>query len=193
MMPQAAVSSLLTDALAHEQAGRLAEMERCVRAALAQAPDHPGALFALARLALRSGRFSVALDLTERALAAAPQAPELHRTKGLALANMGRIEEGCAALSHALSLAPDWVDAACDLGRLLFQAERLDEMLSLLVPFDAPAAHVLRGQALMVLGRLDEAAAGYGRALDWRPARTTPSSAWPRSISSATSPSRCWT
>ena len=169
MMPQASVSSLLTDALAHERAGRLAEMERCVRAALAQSPDHPGALFALARLALRAGRFAAALDLAGRALDSAPPAPELHRTKGVALARMGRVEEGCAALSRALALAPGWEDAACDLGRLLFQAERLDEMLDLLAPFDTAAAHALRAQALMVLGRLDEAATGHARALELEP------------------------
>ena len=169
MTPQDPVSSLLTDALSHEQAGRLAEMERCVRAALAQAPDHPGALFALARLGLRAGRFAAALDLTERALATAADAAELHRTKGLAMANLGRIEESCAALSRALALAPDWADAACDLGRLLFQAERLDEMMALLAPFDTPLAHALSGQAGTVLGRSDEAAAHYRRALDLAP------------------------
>ena len=169
MMQTQTVSALIADALAHELNGHWPEMERCVRAALAQAPDHPDALFALARLALRSSRFSAALDLCDRAIAIAPQAPQLHRARGAALANMGRLEDGCVALSHALSLAPDWGDAACDLGRLLYQAERLDQMLALLAPFDLPAAHVLRGQALMVLGRLDEAETAFTRARELAP------------------------
>jgi MoaA/NifB/PqqE/SkfB family radical SAM enzyme/Flp pilus assembly protein TadD len=169
MMQNHAVSSLIADALAHEQHGRWPEMERCVRAALAQAPDHADALFALARLAMRASRFSAALDLCDRAIAVAPQAPQLHRTRAAALANMGRLDEGCAALFHTLSLAPDWGDAACDLGRLLFQAERLDQMLALLAPFDLAAAHILRGQALMVLGRMDEAETAFTRARDLAP------------------------
>ncbi|CAA7623432.1 Fe-S oxidoreductase [Candidatus Terasakiella magnetica] len=180
--PPAATSAdplapLLSEALTHEQAGRLAEMERCVRAALAHIPDHPGALFALARLGMRAHRFEAALDLAGQAMVRAPIAPELHRLRGQALANLGRIEDGIAALSKALELAPGWIDAALDLGQILLQAERIPAMLTLLTPLDGPSsahaeAHALRGRALMVLGRLDEATQAFTRAVAIAPGQS---------------------
>ena len=175
-LPSAAdpIAPLLTEAARLEQAGRLAETERLVRAALAQAPDHPGALYALARLGMRAGRYAAAADLADRALARAPDAPELHRIKGQALANQGRAEDAIAALSCALDLAPGWAEAACDLGQMLYQAERMEQVLALLSPLDGPSpahanARVLLGRALAVLGRLDEAACAFTRALAIRP------------------------
>jgi MoaA/NifB/PqqE/SkfB family radical SAM enzyme/Flp pilus assembly protein TadD len=163
------IALLLSEALVHEQAGRLAEMERCVRAALSLAPDHPDSLFALARLGMRAGHFQAAQELADRALAGNAASPPLHRLRGQALANLGRDDEARQSLARALELAPGWSEAAFDLGQLLYRAERLDDMLTVLRPLDHAEAQVLCGQALMVLGRLDEAAECFAAALTRQP------------------------
>jgi len=164
------LAPLLAEAAKHEQAGRLAETEHLVRQALTRAPDHPGALFALARLGMRAGRFTAVIGLAERALATVPQAPELHRIKGQALANLGRLEDGIASLDRAVALAPQWAEAVLDLGTLLFQAERMGALLDHLATVDGPTPihaeiHTLRGRALMVLGRPEHAEPAFVRAL----------------------------
>ncbi|CCG41850.1 tetratricopeptide repeat protein [Magnetospirillum molischianum] len=168
------LAPLLTEALAHEQAGRLAEMEGCLRTALRTVPDHPGALFALARLGLRFGHHEDALTLVGRGLVRAPHSPELHHLRGVALANLGRPGEAIEALEHVLALAPDWVDARLDLAQLLFQAERYEALLDRLTSLDGTTprhaeAHALCGRTLSVLGRQDEARAAFERALALAP------------------------
>ncbi|SEH34419.1 tetratricopeptide repeat protein [Magnetospirillum fulvum] len=163
------LAPLLSEALAHEQAGRFAEMEGCLRTALRTVPDHPGALFALARLGLRFGHHDDALTLAGRGLVRAPHSPELHHLRGVALANLGHPDEAIAAFEQALALAPEWADARLDLARLLFQAERYEALLERLERLDGPApvhaeAHALRGRTLSVLGRQDEARTAFERA-----------------------------
>jgi MoaA/NifB/PqqE/SkfB family radical SAM enzyme/Flp pilus assembly protein TadD len=169
VMTKPTPQSLLTQALAFESQGDWPRMEQAVRALLAQVPDHADGLYALARLAMRAGRFETATDLARRLLAIAPQAAELHRLLGQALANSGRLDDGMEALEHALALRPGWADAALDLAVLLMQAERLDRLLALLAPFDHPAAHALAGQALAYLGRLDEAESRFRQAVEQAP------------------------
>lgn len=163
------LASLLSDALAHERAGRFAEMERCLRTALRTVPDHPGALFALARLGVRFGHYEDALTLAGRGLVRAPRSPELHHLRGVALANLGHPAEAIAALDQALALAPGWIDALVDLAQLLFQAERYETLLERLSGLEGRTprhaeAHALRGRTLSVLGRQDEALAAFEQA-----------------------------
>jgi len=165
---------LLTEALAHERAGRFADMEHCLRTALRTVPDHPGALLALARLGVRFGHHEDALTLTKRGLARAPNAPELHHMRGVALANLGRPDEAIAALEQAVALAPNGAEAAFDLGQLLFQAERYEALLERLMPLEGETpvhAEILAlcGRALSVLGRQNDALAVFERALALSP------------------------
>ncbi|MFD2233247.1 radical SAM protein [Phaeospirillum tilakii] len=165
-----AAPPLLLEALAHERAGRPAEMERCLRALLRQQPDLPAALFALARLGLRYGHAGDALTLLDRALVRAPAAAELHHLRGHALLGLGRRGEALAALTRAADLAPGAVEPALDLARLLTEAERFEAALARLESLTGPSpahgeAALLRGRIQAVLGQAEAARAAFESAL----------------------------
>jgi tetratricopeptide (TPR) repeat protein len=69
----AAANGLYELGSAHFQAGRDAEAEKALRAALAQEPGHGGALHLLGALAYRAGRAAEAAEWLRRAAEALPQ------------------------------------------------------------------------------------------------------------------------
>ena len=163
-------AALLTEALAHERAGRPAEMERCLRTLLRQIPNHPGALFALARLGLRYGHAEDALTLLDRALVQVPAAPELHHLRGHALLGRGQRGAAISALTKAADLAPRALDPALDLAHLLVEAERYETALARLAAEKDPSprqaeADLLRGRILTLLGQAEAARDSFTRAL----------------------------
>src|SRR5579883_2224479 len=87
------VAGLFSAALAHHQAGRLAEAETLYRDTLAAQPDHADALHLLGVLASQVGQHEVAVDLIERAIAHDRRNARYHSNLGLALASLQRLEQ----------------------------------------------------------------------------------------------------
>jgi Flp pilus assembly protein TadD len=83
----------LAEAMAHHQAGRLAEAERFYRAVLRLAPRHGEALRSLGALYMQSEKVDQALPLLQRAQQAQPSNPEILNNLGVALRQTGRGEE----------------------------------------------------------------------------------------------------
>ena len=127
-------------ALAHHQAGRLADAERGYLAVLARRPRHPAALNLAGVAALQQGRPADAVARLSAAVAADPRPPDFHLNLGSALQALG--------------------DAAAA-ERCFATAVRLDPNL--------PEGHFNRGLALQRLGRVDEAEASVRRAVALRP------------------------
>lgn len=126
-------------------------------------------LTAQARAALTADRFADALDLADKALAAAPQATEALRVRGEALLQLNRFDEAIAAFDQVI--AADTGDALARYLRTfaLFRSgdfARADEAAAQLLA-DLPEDHDLRpsllcSRAIIAARRGDEdASIGY--------------------------------
>ncbi len=155
-------ASDLTTALAHLNAGRLAEAERDLRRVLAADPRQPRALHQLGLLARRAGQTAPAMALLERAIAADPANPAAQADLGNLRQEAGDLAGAVAAYRRAMALKPGWVAPAANLAAALLKLGDFQAVLEALAPLLArqPAhAHALayRAQALWELGRDDEA------------------------------------
>jgi predicted O-linked N-acetylglucosamine transferase (SPINDLY family) len=117
-------------AVAHHNAGRLAEAEAIYRALLAADPDDLNALNLLGVLARQTGRRDEALDLLWRAADLATATPDVHYNLGTVLSDLGRRDEAAAAFRRALALQPGRADVHNALGATLNRAGRYADALA---------------------------------------------------------------
>jgi tetratricopeptide (TPR) repeat protein len=141
---------------------------------LAAVPEEPNANHFLAVLRLHQGRFREALTLIGKALAARPEAGELHAHHGLILHSLGRDQEALTSLDKALTLKPGQPEALSSRGMVLKALDRPQEALAsleaalVLEPAYAEAWNN-HGVALHALGRFEAALASLDRALALEP------------------------
>lgn len=160
-------------ALAHHQAGRLAEAERLYRRVCAADPKNVAALHRLGVVAHQLGRPDAA-DVLSRAVALRPEVPEAHNDLGVVLGARGRFAEAAAAFERAAALRPDYVEAHNNLAAALRRLGRTEqaighyERVAALAP-DAAGAHNNLANALMELGRPEAALVHYDKALALAP------------------------
>jgi predicted TPR repeat methyltransferase len=122
--------------LDHYQAGRFAQAERDFAAALALVPGRVSTLTNLGATRLKLGQLDAAVSLFQEALAQEPDNVEALAQCAAALAEQGHLPQALASVDRALKLDP---------GR--------------------GPAWSLRGNVLRTLGRREEAASAFGRAL----------------------------
>lgn len=158
------------DGLQHLQSGRLADAEACFEQALALVPGRPSALTNLGAVRLMRGRPADALAPLEQAAQAEPDNLEAWAHLGLARARLGQDDAAVQAFERALALQPGHAalrfEVAAALGRLGRPAEALPHLDAHLAarPED-PAAWTMRGHLLRELGRGEESAGAYERAI----------------------------
>jgi Flp pilus assembly protein TadD len=166
MTPQ----EILQLAIAHHQAGRLAEAQGLYHQILAQYPQHADALHLLGVAALQLGRPDEAVALIRQAIAANPAAAPFHANLAEALKQQGKLDEAIAALRAALSLQPNLPAAYNNLGTALHEKGNRDEAIAAyrdalrLDPNHAPAHNNL-GNLLRLSNDLDAAEAAFRTAL----------------------------
>jgi protein O-GlcNAc transferase len=167
-------ASLMELAVAHYQAGRLAESEGACRRVLGENPNHAEALHLLGLIAKRVGRNEEALRLIGQAIRLRPGFAQAHNSLGLVLTNLGQFDKAMAALRRSIELMPTLAEAHGNLGIVNAEMGQLDAAI------DAyrraielkPAffnAHNNLGNALAGVGRLDEAVLAYRRAIELQP------------------------
>jgi len=166
--------SLLAEASALHQAGRLAEAEKTYNQILAAEPDHFDSLHLLGIIFHQRGDHAQALRQIDLALKVIPDNILALNNRGIALKALKRFEEALASYDRALALRPDYAEALLGRGNTLTELKRLDEALAsydraLAIRPDFVDAHVGRGNALHTLQRFAEALASYDRALALRP------------------------
>jgi len=115
-----------------------------------------------------------ALAACDRALAQAPRRAELHHQRGLALFQLGRLEEAAASFARAATLRPDLAEAHFLHGAAQHARGRPDLALpcyerALALRPDLAEAQLNRGVALRALGQAEAALASYDRAVALRP------------------------
>jgi tetratricopeptide (TPR) repeat protein len=169
------VLEALTGALAHQQAGRLAQAEGMYREVLAQDPHNVDALHLLGMTAHQLGRHDAAVELIERAIRLNPAIPAFHNNLGTILQAEGRLAEAVRVFERALELHPDYPEAHINLATAFQAQKRYGEAVAhyreaLRLQPECAEAHNNLGNTLAALGRAEEAIACYFEAVRLRPA-----------------------
>ncbi|HEY0713084.1 MAG TPA: tetratricopeptide repeat protein, partial [Polyangia bacterium] len=149
--------------------GQLPRAAKELEEVVAQDPATPEALFTLARVRQAAGDSSAALQEFKKALAF-EASPELHLAYGKALAGNGRDDEALAQLESAGDVAPARLERARIRLKRNEVAEALKEVevATRLAPNDG-RGFFLQGLCLDLMGRADEAAAAWRKALGVTP------------------------
>ncbi|KVC98789.1 hypothetical protein WI78_12130 [Burkholderia ubonensis] len=159
----------LQAALAHHQAGRLAEAKALYDAILTAQPGQPDALHFLGLLACQLKQYDAGIALMQQSLVERPDASYFNNL-GNMLRECGRLDDAIAHYRRAVALRPDYPEAHNNLGNALRDArDPAAAMASCaraieLRPGYAQAYNNL-GNALHDLGEHDAAAASYGKAV----------------------------
>jgi tetratricopeptide (TPR) repeat protein len=161
-------------ALAHHQAGRLAEAEAIYRQILTVQPNHANTLHLLGQIALTTGHYEDAVRLISAAITHSPSQAYYHGDLGVACRQLGRLEEAIASYQNALSLEPKLSFIHLNLGDALHAFGKLEEAIAsfrraLEIQPDYPEALNNLGNVLAAKGRHDEAIPCYQRALALKP------------------------
>lgn len=101
--------------------------ERSLTSMLALAPDHPDAIRMLAAAAQRRGDHVKAIDCFRRAITAAPDDFAPHVGLGIALYELGKVDESLTHLRRACDLAPTSSLAWFNLGKALEKEAHTEE------------------------------------------------------------------
>src|SRR6476661_4952449 len=109
---------LVTDAVAHHEAGRLDEAEAAYRDALGLAPGHPAVTHNLGVIAAARGRHREALAHFDAAIAAEPQYASAHYSRASALQALGQPRDALQSLARVCAIDPGHYDAHRALGFL---------------------------------------------------------------------------
>jgi tetratricopeptide (TPR) repeat protein len=154
--------------------GALATAQEQLAAVLGEAPEHPEALRLLGILHTRARRPDQAREALFHALQSWPDDPLALTDLGNAEQAAGDIETALVYWRRACALAPDYAMGWFNLGRnlqVLGVTEPAVEALAQACGLDAALwpAHVLLGDALVHLGRFDEADRSYRASLAVHP------------------------
>jgi tetratricopeptide (TPR) repeat protein len=167
------VTSLLAEAFALQQAGRLAEAEKACNRILATQPDHFDSLHLLGIVFHQRGDHAQALRHIDLALKINPNNIPALNNRGIALKELKRFEDALASYDRALALWPHYAGALLGRGDALKELQRFEEAVAsydraLAVRPDYAQAHANRGDVLHELKRFEEALASYDCALGIR-------------------------
>jgi predicted O-linked N-acetylglucosamine transferase (SPINDLY family) len=119
--------SLIENAIALHQTGRLSEAEVLYRGILTGDPDDIDATYFLGVLAGQSGRPQDALRLMRRAIELDPGYAEAHFNLGALLAQSGDPSAAIASYRTAIQHNPDYVEARFNMADLLLKTGRKDD------------------------------------------------------------------
>jgi predicted O-linked N-acetylglucosamine transferase (SPINDLY family) len=167
------ISQALGAALAHHQAGQLAEAKALYEQILGVEPGHPDALHFLGLLACQVNQHEAGVRLMRQSIAASPNAI-YYNNLGNVLKERGELDEAIEGYRHAVALNPGYAEAHNNLGNALREARQPAASMQScaqaisLRPGYAEAYNNL-GNALRDMGETDSAMLAYGKAVAFRP------------------------
>lgn len=167
-------AAALWEARASYQAGMLAQSEASCTKILAIEPDHIDAIYLLAAVQARGGRWQEALANFDRVLALKADFPEALANRGVVLGRLGRLAEAADSFVKALALRPNYPEACYNYGNILFEMKRFAEAAA---QYETALAHnpnytealYNHGNVLRSMQRYQEALASYQKFLAIRP------------------------
>ncbi len=130
--PPRNLDTLLAEALAHHQSGRLDDAIAVYESLLSEQPDNAAAWINLGAARRSLGRSDEAVAALQRAVAIVPNHAGAQFNLGNALVDAGGIDAACSALEAAASLAPGMADAFVSWGNVLMGSGRNDEAVAVL-------------------------------------------------------------
>jgi tetratricopeptide (TPR) repeat protein len=151
--------ALLRQAMAHHQAGRLADARKGYEAVLALGADTMAEHY-LGVLDMQEGRPREGENRIRAALAQRDDVPDFFNNLGLCLRAQGRLEEAVAEYRKALNLHPAYAPAWSNLGLDLHKLGHLDEALEAFnraLALEANLTQARFSRALVLLTRGDYA------------------------------------
>ncbi|MEP3112115.1 tetratricopeptide repeat protein [Nisaea sp.] len=166
--------SLMQQALAHHQQGRLPEAAALYQQVLRRTPREPDALHLFGVLMHQGGQHETGRQLVEAALQIDPMRADFLSNLGQILKALGKLEDSETAYRNALSKSPGFVDALANLGALLQERGAVAEAIGFLQqavrkePGHANA-HMNLGNAFRKDGRVEEAEAAHRQAVSLSP------------------------
>lgn len=168
------VYQALTDALAHQQAGRFDEAERLYRQILAVAPQQADAWHLWGMVAYQQHDYQTAVERIRQAVAVAPTSAMYLANLGLALRMARQLPEALDVLERAVAVAPDHAVAHAELGIVYRALGRFDEAIAayqqaLRFKPGNPITYNNLGAACQECGRLLEAVGYFQKSLALKP------------------------
>ena len=159
------------------QSGRLGDIKDRARSLTERYPEDVLGYAILGSVFLQCGQCGQALAQLDQAASLAPQNPDIHNNRGIALLDLGRPVEALGCFRTALCLRPDFATAYCNQGGALEALGRLDAAMdcyekALAIRPDYAKALYNLGNAYKDLGRLAEAVDCYEKALAIQPEYT---------------------
>jgi predicted O-linked N-acetylglucosamine transferase (SPINDLY family) len=173
-MQQVTPEQAMQIAIAHHQAGRLADAEGIYRQVLALQPDRFDALHLLGVVAFQAGRNDAAVEMIGRAITLSPNVAEAHYNLGNALMAQGKFQQAGAAFARAIEMNPQYAEAINNLGNSLDAQGMADEAAiayERAIQFrpDFAEAHFNLANMQKNRGKVEKAAAGYVKAIQLKP------------------------
>lgn len=171
----AQAAALFRQGLSFHQQGQLAQAKAVYEQILSKHPRHSDALHLLGVIAFQSGSPALALELIGKAIGINPTGAAQHSNAGLALQQLGRLQEAVASYDKAIALQPDYAEAYSNRGLALQALGQLEQAIAshdkaiALQPGYAQALFN-RGLALQKLGRMEDAVASYDQVIAIQPA-----------------------
>jgi tetratricopeptide (TPR) repeat protein len=152
-------------------AGRLADAVASAKRAHAAAPDDPVICVNAGAILMAAKDYSAAADMFEVAVAAHPDAAEMHEKHAIALFQAGRMGRAETAFRRLLELAPEHVNGRRWLLETLLMLERLEEAVTQAEALAAAYPDDVHLQALLGVanwraGRVDAAEKAFLRGLE---------------------------
>lgn len=123
----ATIQEAMAAAVAHHQAGRLAQAAALYHAVLDAMPSHADAAHLLGVVHLQSDQPDRAVTLIRGAIQHNHRVADYHDNLGSALKALGRLDEAVAAHRQAVRLRPEFAQALYNLGNALEALGRLEE------------------------------------------------------------------
>lgn len=159
-------SGIYQQALACQQAGRLADAEVLAHRVLSMDGRHADSLHLLGVIALQSGRPALASEKIALAIQINPQVAVFYFNLGIAWQSQDRYAEAVDSYEQAIRLKPDYAEAFCNIGTIEHIQGKLEEAIvryrqALAVNLNYVDARYNLGSALQDLNRVAEAIICY--------------------------------
>jgi Tfp pilus assembly protein PilF/predicted O-methyltransferase YrrM len=160
--------------LSHFRAGRLADAERELRAALRSDARHFGALGLLSTVLMLQRKFAEAECFVKEAYGQRPRDITIIYNYASLLRELGRLEEALARFDEAIALQPDDAETWNNRGVVLWSLNRCEAARdsygkAIEIKPDYALAYNNRGSAMRQLGCHDDALANYDKAIALKP------------------------
>ena len=168
------VNTLLSEAVALHQAGKLSEAEALYGRILQQDSRSSPALYGVGVIAHQVGKNDIALQCLNEAIRLDPAIPAYFNMRGLVSSALGNVDGAMQDFRHAIKLQPDFADAYNSLGVTLKKANNLDGAIdayrkAVQLNPEMAMAHNNLANSLKEKGSIDEAVEHYQRALQLQP------------------------